>query len=105
VSETLSASHARNSAQIYLWQAKLGLLTSQQDVAHHSELAAPTQSVSIYCTNDWLPDLLYVVPPCRHVLHVSIREGHGFHFFDIYACSKYCFTTGDYYSADSSVLV
>nr|POE74298.1 hypothetical protein CFP56_70773 [Quercus suber] len=104
--QTLRATRARDDAQLDLRLAEVGFRRAVEDVAHHGQLAASTQRVSVDRRDDGLLDGVgEVTPGLDKVVPVGLREGLGAHFFDVGAGREGFVRAGQDRGADGGVLV
>lgn len=86
--QTLSATGSGNGAQRNLGLTELGLIAGIDDVAHHGQLAATAQSVSINGSNDGLLGAGHLGPVVEEVALDALRVGVGQHLLDISSSSE-----------------
>lgn len=104
-SESLSASQAWDSSKINLWLSKLGILSSEENIAHHGQLTTSSKGISIDCSNDWCLQSSELVPPSKHVSLESIWVCLLLHLLNVCTCCKCLLASSQHYCSHRWVLV
>ncbi len=103
--EALGASATRHGAESDLGLAELGGLASDDEVAHHGELAATAEGIAVHGSNNRLLNTGHIVPEGEHVHLVGIDVVLGGHLLDIGTSSECLGGTSDNNRANRGVLV
>lgn len=103
-SQALGATSSGNGAQCDLWLTELGLVARINDIAHHCQLTATAEGVTVDSRNDWLLGACHLSPVVQEITLNALGICVGSHLLDVGASGKSLLASSQHNGGNVAIL-